>query len=119
MKEKCDRIAQLLAECEKLQQWLADLDLEKLFPVFIREDLYFDTLADLNEAHLDKLGVETTGQRMKLMRAVQKLRTERTLQTMAAKEQQASLEQPPDFASNAAGAEGEWLNQVSFSFFFV
>jgi ankyrin repeat protein len=113
VKERCDKIAALLAECEKLQHWLAALDFERFFPVFVREEILFEQLPDLREDVLTKLGITTAGQRMKLMKAVQELRTERALHTMAAKERAAQLDQPPSFASNAANAEGEWLQQLT------
>jgi ankyrin repeat protein len=113
VKERCDKIAALLAECEKLQHWLANLDFERFFPVFVREEILFEQLPDLREDVLTKLGITTAGQRMKLMKAVQELRTERALHTMAAKERAAQLDQPPSFASNAANAEGEWLQQLT------
>jgi hypothetical protein len=45
--------------------------------------------------------------------ALQQLRDERNLNTMAAREKQLELEQPPVFASNAKNAESNWLADLT------
>jgi hypothetical protein len=41
------------------------------------------------------------------------LRDERNLNTIAAREKQLELEQPPVFASNAQNAESNWLAELT------
>jgi hypothetical protein len=37
VKEKCEKIAQLLSECQRLQKWLQSLELSQYFPMFVNE----------------------------------------------------------------------------------
>lgn len=50
-------------------QWLKEIDLEQYTHLFLKEELYKDTLSELSDALLEKLGVSVAGHRMKILKA--------------------------------------------------
>jgi ankyrin repeat protein/predicted Ser/Thr protein kinase len=114
-REGAERIAKVLKDAEELHAWLSGLALDSYFPAFVKEELWLDTVPDIDESLLDNLGVRTAGHRVKLLNACRELKTQRQLTTMAGKSAALELEQPPIFASTAASAEKEFLASLTES----
>eukprot|EP01133_Synstelium_polycarpum_P008423 gene8423-9909_t len=58
----------------EISDWLTNMQLDSLVPIFIQNDMFLDVLPDVDESTLDSLKITVSGQRTKLLRAVQKLK---------------------------------------------
>ncbi|GAM20862.1 hypothetical protein SAMD00019534_040370 [Acytostelium subglobosum LB1] len=67
-------IVQRLQMSVEISEWLANLQLGSLTPIFIGNEIFFDVLPDVDEATLDRLQVTDKDQRSKLQAAIRKLR---------------------------------------------
>lgn len=67
---------ELLEKYKELLDWLQELGLEDLMVNFVREEIFKDVLPDVDEAILDKMNITSTGHRLKILKAVSKLKAE-------------------------------------------
>ena len=54
--------------------WLHELGLETYIKTFAREELYLDVITDVDEKILDRMGITSTGHRIKLIKAIKQLK---------------------------------------------
>lgn len=82
-------MAARLRKHQELLNWLHDLQLDIYANIFVKEELYLDILADIEEATLEKMGI-ATGHRLKIMKACKILKE--ALKAAAPKETENVLE---------------------------
>jgi ankyrin repeat protein len=71
---KKNNIIEKIEEAQEVYDWLAKLGLQKYGPLFIKEGMAMEILPDLDADALDRMGVETTGHRVKLLNAAKELK---------------------------------------------
>lgn len=71
-----DKMAANLNRAKELYDWLDEIDMERYYTSFLREELYKDLLPDLDDKLLDKIGSIPTGHRLKILKAAKALKEE-------------------------------------------
>jgi ankyrin repeat protein len=70
---------------KELLDWLREQGLDQYLNVFVKEELYLDILGDMDEKTLDRLGVTSTGHRIKILKATKALKEKQGDNAAAAK----------------------------------
>jgi len=65
-------IVNKLEKVLEISDWLNNLQLESLIPIFIQNEIYMDVITDIDESTLDSLKITVSGQRTKLLRTIKK-----------------------------------------------
>ena len=60
----------LTEEDTKIKKMLSDIDLSHLNVIFVKQDISFDMLWDLDDTDLEKIGIEKLGNRRKILQAI-------------------------------------------------
>lgn len=68
------KVTTLLKNVQDIYDWLADLDLEQYWKVFVREEISKDILVELNESILDSMGITSAGHRIKILKHCKQLK---------------------------------------------
>eukprot|EP01114_Cavostelium_apophysatum_P020374 TRINITY_DN6807_c0_g1_i2.p1 TRINITY_DN6807_c0_g1~~TRINITY_DN6807_c0_g1_i2.p1 ORF type:complete len:695 (+),score=200.18 TRINITY_DN6807_c0_g1_i2:258-2342(+) len=66
-------IAGHIKKVQDLKDWLAKIDMSDYFPVFVKEELFLEECESLNEQLLERLGIKTSGQQLRILNAVKQL----------------------------------------------
>lgn len=74
VEEKHMEMAEKIKKHKEMVDWLHELGLETYVKTFAREELYLDVVADVDEKILDKMGITSTGHRIKLLKAIKHLK---------------------------------------------
>ncbi|KAF2069373.1 hypothetical protein CYY_009307 [Polysphondylium violaceum] len=69
-------IVNKLEKVLEISDWLNNLQLESLIPIFIQNEIYMDVITDIDESTLDSLKITVSGQRAKLLRTIKKMKSE-------------------------------------------
>jgi len=74
VQEKNDKIIWILKRAKEVVDWLSGIDMERYSKVFIDHEFFLDILPELDESSLDRMGINTTGHRVKILKAVRSLK---------------------------------------------
>jgi Ankyrin repeats (3 copies)/SAM domain (Sterile alpha motif) len=67
-------ISEMLDNAWKLQCWMKENGVDEYYPTFLEEEMFMEEMIYLDDALIERMGVKTVGHRLKLKRAVTKLR---------------------------------------------
>ncbi|EGG19762.1 ankyrin repeat-containing protein [Cavenderia fasciculata] len=68
------QIVHRIQQTQEISDWLQNLQLDSLIPIFLMNDMFMDVVTDIDETTLDSLKITVAGQRAKLLKAVKKLK---------------------------------------------
>jgi uncharacterized small protein (DUF1192 family) len=86
-----------------ISAWLEKEGLTKFVELFVKNEINFETLADLTEDHLKEMGVSEIGPRIKLLKAIEVWRRERDIQKKEAiRAQMNVMNAPPPVLRDAS-----------------
>lgn len=114
--EQHKEMANRIRKHKELLDWLHDLNLDCYAQQFVKEELFLDILADVDEKTLEKMGI-ATGHQLKIMKACKVLK-EQAAKLKAAKEEEISImgsNDGPEPSEQALTNLRESLRSVKYS----
>eukprot|EP01112_Ceratiomyxa_fruticulosa_P004101 TRINITY_DN1445_c0_g1_i1.p1 TRINITY_DN1445_c0_g1~~TRINITY_DN1445_c0_g1_i1.p1 ORF type:complete len:727 (+),score=136.48 TRINITY_DN1445_c0_g1_i1:310-2490(+) len=69
VESKNQKVIAVLKNVQDIYDWLLGLALEQYWKLFVKEEIFKDVLADVDEKTLDSMGITSTGHRLKILKA--------------------------------------------------